>query len=120
MGATKQSQKQAGVLQRDNEKPAVGHGVVIADDDAAIRTMCRYMLEAEGLRCAEAADGEQALHLTKEGFFDLALLDVDMPGLTGAEVLHRLRENPPAPHMKVIMMSGRVKADEMSPMMAGG
>jgi putative two-component system response regulator len=116
-----QPQKQSEVLQRDGEDMDAGrHRIVIVDDEAANRAMCRHMLEPEGLRCAEAVDGEQALHLTGEGCYDLVLLDVDMPGLRGTEVVRRLRENPPSPHLKVIMMSGRVTADEMARMMAAG
>ncbi len=108
------------VLQRDNEDSAAGHRVVIVDDDAAFRSMCRYVLEAERLRCDEAADGKQALLLAGEGCFDLVLLDVNLPEHWGTEVLRRLRENPPSPHLKIIMMSGRVTEDEMAEMMAAG
>src|ERR1700722_20361265 len=43
-----------------------------------------------------------------------------MPGLRGAEVLSNLREKPSCPHLKVIMMSGRITADEMARMMMAG
>jgi cyclic di-GMP phosphodiesterase len=108
------------VLQRNHEATAAAHRLLIVDDDAAFRTMCRYVMEAEGFRCAEAADGEQALHLASEGCFDLVLLDVDLPEQWGTEVLCRLRENPPSSHLKVIMMSGEVTEDEMVRMMAAG
>jgi putative two-component system response regulator len=115
-----QTQKQADVIHRESEGAAAGHGVLIVDDDAAFRSLCRYLLEPEGLRCAEAANGEQALRLAGERCYDLILLDVDLPGLHGTEVLRRLQENPPSPHLKVIMMSGRVAEDEMARMMAAG
>jgi response regulator RpfG family c-di-GMP phosphodiesterase len=82
--------------------------------------MCRYLLEPIGIRCAEAANGEEALRLAGQGCYDLVLLDVDLPGQWGTEVLRRLRENPPCPHLKVSMMSGRITEDEMARMMTAG
>jgi response regulator RpfG family c-di-GMP phosphodiesterase len=43
-----------------------------------------------------------------------------MPGLSGLDVLARLRENPPAPYLKIVMMSGRVSADEMAQSLLAG
>jgi putative two-component system response regulator len=47
-------------------------------------------------------------------------LDIEMPGMRGTEVLRRLRENPPSPHLKIIVMSGRAPGDEMARMMQAG
>lgn len=82
------------VLQRDNEDSAAGHRVVIVDDDAAFRSMCRYVLEAERLRCDEAADGKQALLLAGEGCFDLVLLDVNLPEHSGAQSIAQASGEP--------------------------
>ncbi len=114
-----QQEKQADNLQRNNEDAPAEHRVVIVDDDAAFRAMRRYLLEPIGLSGApEAAEGEQALRLTGAGCYDLVLLDVDLPGHWVTEVLRRLLENPPSPHLKVIMMSGRVTDDEIAQIMA--
>ena len=55
-----------------------------------------------------------------EKSYDLVLLDVNMPGMSGAEVLKELRERAPTQHMKVIMFSGQSSPDEMSQMMLNG
>src|SRR5205823_980442 len=52
--------------------------------------------------------------------FDLVLVDVDMPVMMGPELLAHLRGNPPYPHLKVIVISGRITGDEMAPLMAAG
>jgi response regulator RpfG family c-di-GMP phosphodiesterase len=62
----------------------------------------------------------QALQMVAAQPFDLVLLDIDMPELTGWQVLQRLRETPPHPHLKIIMFSGRASADEMAQTLAAG
>src|SRR5262249_8078079 len=51
---------------------------------------------------------------------DLVLLDVNMRGLSGTDVLRELRANPPLANLKVIMFSGMASGDEMAGMMLGG
>lgn len=94
--------------------------IVIADDEAYIRRICKSYFTREGYECAEAADGEETLQILSQREYDIVLLDVDMPKLDGAEALKRLRRNQPGGHLKVIMMSGGVTPDEMSTMLALG
>jgi two-component system nitrogen regulation response regulator GlnG len=65
---------------------------LIADDDPAIRLVLRHRLEAEGWRVEEAADSDSALEALGRGRFDVALLDIIMPGAGGLEVLSAARE----------------------------
>jgi response regulator RpfG family c-di-GMP phosphodiesterase/serine/threonine protein kinase len=91
------------------------HQVLIVDDEPNIRTLCRFALQAEGgLVSDEAADGSQALEAVHARPYDLILLDVDLPGIGGLEVLQRLRAQSPVPHLKIIMFSGRASSDEMA------
>src|SRR5438876_11938773 len=90
--------------------------VLIVDDEPANRNVCRLFLESEGMRCAEAGNGRQALESIASERFDLVLLDVDMPVMMGPELLAHLRGNPPYPHLKVIVISGRITGDEMAPL----
>jgi DNA-binding NtrC family response regulator len=61
--------------------------VLIADDDPAIRLVLRHRLEADGCRVEEAIDSAAALAALRSGRFDVALLDIIMPGNGGLEVL---------------------------------
>jgi response regulator RpfG family c-di-GMP phosphodiesterase len=97
-----------------------GHRVLIVDDEANIRDFSRTVLAAEGYQCSEAIDGERGLELANAEFFDLVMLDIDMPGMQGSEVLRRLRERPPRPHLKIIMFSGRASPNEMADMLLSG
>jgi response regulator RpfG family c-di-GMP phosphodiesterase/serine/threonine protein kinase len=94
--------------------------VLIVDDEPSIRLFCREVMRLGELETLEAPDGEEALRLTEEWPPDLALIDVQMPGMTGPELLRRLRANPPTANLKVIMFSGQTSGDEMSGMLMRG
>ncbi len=66
--------------------------ILVADDDAPIREMIRTLLEDEGYEVSEASTGQEALDGLKAGKFDLMILDMRMPGMTGLDVLKQLRE----------------------------
>jgi DNA-binding response OmpR family regulator len=70
-----------------------GLHVLVVDDDASIRLLCRVNLEAAGVRVDEAADGHEALDLALATPPDVALVDVMMPGLDGWQLAARLRES---------------------------
>jgi response regulator RpfG family c-di-GMP phosphodiesterase len=94
--------------------------VLLVDDEPSIRMFCRFALQADGLACDEAADGQAALDALQQKPYDLVLLDVAMEGMSGTELCRRLREQPPCPHLKVIMFSGKASGDEMAHLLLGG
>ncbi len=61
-----------------------------------------------------AADGRIAWKLVRNQCFDAVLLDVDMPGLDGAEVCRRIRSAPLLMHLPVILCSGRLDLPELA------
>jgi osomolarity two-component system sensor histidine kinase NIK1 len=73
----------------DVEEPAE---ILIAEDNAVNRKVLITILERAGYSVTVAEDGLQALERLKERRFDLALLDVQMPGYSGFEVVQFLRE----------------------------
>lgn len=99
---------------------AVTRRVLIVDDQDEIRRLCRLTLAPEGLTCDEAGTGPDAVAQAARKPYDLVLLDVDLPGFGGEEVLRRLRQNPPAPHLKVVMFSGSANGDELSRILLAG
>ena len=94
--------------------------VLIVDDEAEIRHLCRHLLHSQQMECDEVADGEEAIKAAKERSYDLVLLDVNMPGMSGTEVLQRLRPQSRSEHMKIIMFSGQATPDEMSQLLLNG
>jgi sigma-B regulation protein RsbU (phosphoserine phosphatase) len=77
--------------------------VLVVDDDATNCAMLRHFLERHGLTVTEAADGNAALEWLGKQSFDLVLLDILMPGLSGLEVLRALRQNYSMTALPVIM-----------------
>jgi len=65
--------------------------VLVADDDQAIRLVLRHRLEAAGFAVEEASDSQSALDALRTGRFDVALVDIVMPGVGGLEVLSTIR-----------------------------
>jgi two-component system, NtrC family, nitrogen regulation response regulator GlnG len=61
--------------------------VLVADDDPAIRLVVRHRLEADGCHVEEASDSQAALEALRTGRFDVALVDIIMPGMGGLEVV---------------------------------
>jgi putative two-component system response regulator len=96
------------------------HRVLLVDDEPAMRTISRTVLEAQGILCDEVGDGRAALKATRSRHYDLLLIDVEMPGMPGTELLRQLRDDPPNSNLKIIMTSGRVSSDEMSSMILSG
>jgi signal transduction histidine kinase len=81
-----------------------GLRVLIADDEPSVRATVRRLLERRGATVVVAADGLEAIARLRDERFDLALLDVVMPGHSGYDVLAVARATRPA--LPVILMSG--------------
>jgi response regulator RpfG family c-di-GMP phosphodiesterase len=96
------------------------HRTLIVDDEPGIRDFCRRVLQGEGIQCDEAGNGLAAIAAFKDRTFDLVLSDVTMPGMTGVELLRHLRDHPPCPNLKIVMISGRFSSDEMTQMLLAG
>jgi len=94
--------------------------ILVVDDQREIRAFCRCVLQAEGFLCDEAEGGLAALEAANANAYDLIVLDIDMPDMQGTEVCRRLRENPPSPHLKVLMVSGSNNVDTMAKMLLAG
>jgi len=82
--------------------------VLLADDHAIVRDGLKRILGASGdLQVAgEAADGDQALALVKGNDYDVALLDMSMPGLAGIDLIKRVRIEKPKLRILVLSMHG--------------
>lgn len=78
--------------------------ILIIDDEDVVRESLAEWFEAEGYEVKVSACGKEALAMVAETEFDLALLDIKMPGMDGMEVQQRLREADP--ELTVIIMTG--------------
>ncbi len=82
----------------------VGH-ILVVDDNKSILDLITRRLTREGHDVVTCANGEAALGVAARQHFDLVLLDLMMPGMSGLEVLRRLKEAPGTAGLPVIMIS---------------
>jgi CheY-like chemotaxis protein len=98
----------------------MGAIIVVADDEPDLRAIFTEVLRRDGHEVFEAADGREAIALVLSQQPDLLILDVWMPGINGFEVLDRLRHDPLATTLKVIMLSNLGDADSQLEGFSGG
>ena len=79
--------------------------ILITDDDPTIRLLLAETLAAAGYRTDEASDGVEAIEKIKKKTPDLVLLDVEMPRMTGWEVVKQLKADPLLQHVPVLMLT---------------
>ena len=85
--------------------PEIGGRVLVVDDDAAVREITVQMLRQAGYGVVESENGQAALDALGRGeVYDLMVIDVAMPGLSGVETIRRARERWPA--LRVLYISG--------------
>ena len=83
--------------------------ILLVDDDAAVRKVLRYCLEAHHYHCLEAEDGMAALAcFQQEQPIDLVITDNHMPNMTGLELLESLREKFPSNRLPIILHTGNI------------
>ena len=83
--------------------------VLIIDDEAPIRLLCRVNLEAEGMDVLEASDGESGIETARRGRPDVILLDVMMPRLDGWSVAQVLVRDELTKEMPIIFLTARAE-----------
>ena len=79
--------------------------VLIADDDQAVLTMLYKVVRSNGIEADTAASGEEALALLEQKPYDLLLLDVNMHGMDGFQVVQAIRRR--GLKLPIIIVSGR-------------
>jgi DNA-binding NtrC family response regulator len=78
--------------------------VLVIDDEEAMRDSCRQTLSRDGNKVETAEDGLKGLDLLKKESFDVIIVDLKMPGLSGMEVLKKIKEDDP--DAMVIVITG--------------
>jgi len=78
--------------------------ILVIDDDESMRDSCRQALARKAGRIEVAEDGKTGLEILEKEAFDLVIVDLKMPGLSGMEVLNRIRQE--YPEVVVIVITG--------------
>lgn len=90
--------------------PLHASSVLIVDDEAPLRKALRSSLSASGFDVEEARSGEDALSTVQQQRFDLVLLDVNMPGVSGIDACRRIRDL--SPELGIVMVTVRDLEDD--------
>ena len=80
--------------------------ILVAEDSADSREMMHVLLEARGYTVSVASDGRQAINRALQNPPDLMLIDLELPGLDGLQVVRALRVYPELKHTPMLMVSG--------------
>lgn len=96
--------------------------ILLVEDQEINRTFVQRLLERQGHRVAPAADGLMALDLLERGRFDVMLLDIQMPGMGGEEVIGRVRqqEQRTGTHLPTIALTAHALAGDREKLLAAG
>ena len=87
--------------------------LLVVDDNELNRDMLSRRLGSRGFKVAVAEDGASALAMIEKQEFDLVLLDVMMPGMSGIDVLKHLRERWPESDLPVVMATARDATEDV-------
>ena len=95
-----------------------GARILVVEDHPTMREAMRLVLEGEGFAIDEASDGETALAMVRGDPPDLVFLDLNIPGVSGTDVLRSLKGDPATASVRVIIVTatgqeGRQRVIEM-------
>jgi len=95
---------------QDEAPGAALTSVLVVDDEAALRKALRSSLTASGFTVEEARDAQEALGSVQQRPFDLVLLDINMPGISGIDACRRIRGI--SPQAGIVMVTVRDMEDD--------
>jgi DNA-binding response OmpR family regulator len=104
---------EVGRREGDPRGAQVARHVLVVDDEASMRTLCRINLELAGFEVSEAADGAEALERAREQDVDLILLDVMLPDIGGHEVAEQLAADERTRNLPVAFLSARAAHEDL-------
>lgn len=84
--------------------------VVLVEDELNIAEAIRFLLSNEGWRVETIANGVTAVDIIRKAAPDLVMLDVMLPGKSGFEILHDLRNDPACANLPILMLTARGQA----------
>ena len=87
--------------------------VLIADDEPSMRLLVHATIESDDYKVVEAADGMEAWAMIQQYKPSLVLLDVQMPGRTGLEVLRSVRADPSLLATRVILLTSKAQEQDV-------
>ena len=94
--------------------------ILVVEDNQMNMELVVYLLELNGVEVTQAFDGPEALDILKNNFFDLILLDIQLPGMDGIEVLRNIKEDQKQRHTPIVALTAHaMQGDEQKFIDAG-
>jgi CheY-like chemotaxis protein len=87
--------------------------VLIADDEPSMRLLVHVTIESDDYTVLEAANGDEAWEMIKRHKPSLVILDIQMPGRTGLEILGSIRSDPSLKSTRVILLTAKALGAEL-------
>ncbi len=94
----------AAIGKKPEKRERMNEVILVADDEKEIADLVALSLENEGYQVVKSYDGIQAMEIVESRQFDLALLDIMMPGASGLDICRKIRENHNYP---IIMLTAK-------------
>lgn len=94
-----------GVDPSATERPAVRKRTLIVDDEPIITRVAAQQLAAAGIPADEVGSAEEALALMRRNLYNVVICDIDMPGMSGLDLIPKLKEI--SPLVQVVMLTGK-------------
>jgi CheY-like chemotaxis protein len=94
--------------------------VLVADDEPSMRLLLHATIESDDYKVVEASDGDEAWALIQQLTPALVLLDVQMPGLTGLEILSLIKGDPNLTSTRVILLTAKALSSDVEAGMKAG
>jgi CheY-like chemotaxis protein len=94
--------------------------ILVVEDNPMNMELAVDLLETYGYEVTPAEDGLEALERVKDAKFDLILLDIQLPGMDGPEVLERLKADPATRAMPVVALTAHAMAGDEARFMEAG
>ena len=87
---------------------------LVVDDFSTMRRIVRGLLKEIGYNnCDEAEDGVEALSMLKVSKYDFVVSDINMPNMTGFELLKAIKEDPNLKHLPVLMVTAEARKEDI-------
>ena len=87
---------------------------LVVDDFSTMRRIVRGLLKEIGYQnCDEAEDGVEALSMLKVAKYDFVVSDINMPNMTGFELLKAIKEDPNLKHLPVLMVTAEARKEDI-------
>ena len=98
---------------RDESQAEKKKTILVVDDSITVRQMQKQILESSGFEVHLAVDGAEGWNAIRLGDYDLVISDIDMPRMTGFELVKQVREEPRFSQLPIIIVSYKDREEDM-------